>query len=155
MLSLILPSCSKISQSDLQGEWTVNSIQVQVVTANTDSGWQDQRGLTIFIVGEQLTIKKNVIVPCPSSSISLQSYDDYTGEVKYSLSGGKLIIPDQHYSYYKQSGDVVECGETTIYGGTFDMTLEGNVLTLSGSHEELDNLGNVKKRTNCIISLSR
>ena len=155
-LALVLLSCSKISQSDLQGDWTVNSVRVQVVTSNTDSGWQDQFGaMSIFVVGEELTFKKTVIIPCPSAGASMHSYDDYTGEVKYTITNNKMIIPDQHYSYCRQSGDTMEYGETMIGGGTFDMTLVGDVLTLSGTYEEFDNLGNVKKRTNCIISLSR
>lgn len=156
ILPLIALSCNKVSRSDLQGEWTVDSVKTQVVTSTTDSGWQNQLGaMSIFVVGEELTINKYVIVPCPSAAESMQGYDDYTGEVKYSLSGDKLIIPDQHYSYQRQSGDNMERGETMIQGCTFAMTLEEHVLTLSGTNEELDNLGNVKRRTNTIITLSR
>ena len=129
-MSIVLVACSKISQSDLQGNWYVGTILTQEITSNTDSGWTSQEGLSaVFHVHEILTIKKSVIIPCPSADFMLENYDDYKGEVKYTLSETKLTIPEIHYAQYKEHPD--------------------------GTSEVYDNLGNVKKRINMRIELSK
>lgn len=156
LIPLLLLSCSKISQSDLQGTWTVDSIEAQELTSNTDSGWRQQVGaLSIFVVTESMSFHRSYLVPCPSADNSFRMYDTYEGKVNYSLSRGQLIIPEQSFSYYRESDDRQEFGQATIPAVTLDMEMEGNQLLLSGSQETLDNLGNVKKRTNLKITLQK
>lgn len=157
ILALALISCSKISQSDLQGAWTVDNIQLQEITANTDSGWKSEMAISpIFFVGETLTISKSNIIPCPTTASMVKGYDDYPGYINYSLTGNKLAIPEQHYSYYRidGSGDV-SAGEINFRAMEFEIGIVGNEMDLIGKFEETDNLGNVKKRVNVMIDLSR
>ena len=156
VLFLALVSCGKVSQSDILGEWTVGDIQVQEITADTDSGWKTQRGVGIlFIQGEIITFEKNRIIPCRSVDANLRQYDDYPGYIVYTLSGAKLTIPSVEYSYYRQNGETVEAGQMGMQGITLDVAIEGNSMNLSGTMENTDNLGNVKKRTNIRIELNR
>lgn len=156
-MAITLVACSKISQSDLQGNWYVGSILTQEITSNTDSGWASQEGLSaVFHVHEILTFKKNVIIPCPSSDAMLESYDDYKGEVNYTLSGTKLTIPEIHYAKYKEhSNGTVEASETTYSALSFEVATNGKRMELTGTSEVYDNLGNVKKRINMRIELSK
>ncbi len=83
-------------------------------------------------------------------------YDNYSGQVKYTLSGSKITIPDQQYSYVRMNGEQIsEVGETTIQGGVFDVDIDNGEMDLSGTMESTDNLGNVKKRTNIQITLHK
>lgn len=83
-------------------------------------------------------------------------YDNYSGQVKYTLSGSKITIPDQQYSYARMNGEQIsEVGETTIQGGVFDVDIDNGEMDLSGTMESTDNLGNVKKRTNIQITLHK
>ena len=157
VLSLTLVSCSKISQSDLQGSWTVDSIQQQEITADTDSGWKPMTvASSIFFVGEMLTFNKSTITPCPSAASSLKVYDNFTGTINYTLSGNKIFIPEQQYYYVR-----IEDNETSFYSSAtymaleFEVGLTGNEMDLIGKFEETDNLGNVKRRVNVMIDLSR
>lgn len=157
VLALTILSCSKISQSSLQGSWIVNSISAQEITANTDTGWKTQQAASsIFFTGESLTIGKSTITPCPSSSEMLKEYDDYPGYFNYSLSGTKLTIPEAHFSYVRKNGDkVVMAGEYTQNAMNFTVALNGNDMELNGTSEETDNLGNVKRRVNVKINLTK
>ena len=156
VLFLALVSCGKVSQSDILGEWTIGDIQVQEITADTDSGWKTQRGVGIlFIQGEMITFEKNRIIPCRSVDANLRQYDDYPGYIVYTLSGAKLTIPSVEYSYCRQNGETVEAGQMGMQGITLDVAIEGNSMNLSGTMENTDNLGNVKKRTNIRIELNR
>ena len=160
ILLLLLFACSKISESDIQGSWHVEAIQVQIITSNTDSGWQQQAGFcSIFIVNEALSMNKGRITPCPGADAILKAYDNYPGYVNYAFKGNKLNIPDQHYSFFRQGTDqngfTTESGEVNIQGITFDVVLNDGEMSLSGKQEGTDNLGNVKKRTNVKIDLSR
>ena len=154
--SLAIISCSKVSQSDILGDWTVGDIQVQEITADTDSGWKTQQGAGIvFVQGETITFEKGRIIPCKSVDMGFRQYDNYPGYVSYSFSGAKLTIPSVEYSYYRQDGDNVEAGQMKMQGITLDVTLNGNIMSLSGTAEDTDNLGNVKKRTNVKVELTR
>lgn len=157
LMYVVLASCSKVTQSELNGNWYVDSIEVQEITSNTDSGWRPQQGImAIFAVKEVLSISKSHITPCPSCSASLTMYDNYSGQVKYTLSGSKITIPDQQYSYVRMNGEQIsEVGETTIQGGVFDVDIDNGEMDLSGTMESTDNLGNVKKRTNIQITLHK
>lgn len=157
ILALVLISCSKISQSDLQGEWTVDYIQLQEITANTDSGWKSEMAISpIFFVSEMLTISKSTIIPCPTAASMVKGYDDYPGYINYSLTGNKLVIPEQHYSYYRIDGNGdVSAGEINFRAMEFEVCIAGNEMDLIGKFEETDNLGNVQKRVNVMIDLSR
>lgn len=156
-MAIALVACSKISQSDLQGNWYVGTILTQEITSNTDSGWASQEGLSaVFHVHEILTIKKSVIIPCPSAAFMLEEYDDYKGEVKYTLSGTKLTIPEIHYAQYKEYPDgTAHASETTYAALSFDVATNGKQMELTGVSEVYDNLGNVKKRINMRIELSK
>jgi hypothetical protein len=157
ILALVLISCSKISKSDLRGVWTVDSIKQQEITANTDSGWYSGMAIApIFFVGETLTISKSNIIPCPTTASMVKCYDDYPGYINYSLAGNKLVIPEQHYSYYRIDGNGdVSAGEINFRAMEFEVGIAGNEMDLIGKFEETDNLGNVKKRVNVMIDLSR
>lgn len=149
-------SCSKIPQSKLQGDWFVDSIEARELTSDTDSGWKSLQGtMSIFVVGEVLAINKLDITPCPSAASFYKAYDNYTGRVSYTLSGGKMIIPDQLYYYAKNDGENAEYGEVAIQGGAFDIVLDGGNMMLSSTIEQSDNLGNIQKRTNFRISLHK
>ena len=149
-------SCSKMSQSDILGDWTVSSIQVQEISADTDSGWKTQQGAGIvFVQGETITFEKGRIIPCKSVDMGFRQYDNYPGYVSYTFSGAKLTIPSVEYSYYRQDGDNVETGQMKMQGITLDVSLNGNIMSLSGTTEHTDNLGNVKKRTNVKVELTR
>ena len=153
---LALVSCGKISQSDILGEWTVGEIQVQEITAETDSGWKTRQGAgMVFVQGETITFEKNRIIPCKSVDANLRQYDNYPGYIDYTLSGAKLTIPSVEYSYYRQNGETVEVGQISMQGITLDVAIQGNTMNLSGTPDSTDNLGNVKKRTNVRIELSR
>lgn len=157
ILSLLSFSCSKISQSELQGNWYVNTILVKEVTSDTDSGWISQECIApVFVVHEILMLQKSVILPCPSADFMLRGYNDYKGEIKYSLSGDKLVIPEIHYSQYKvEENSDASASEITFYGITFNVNTNGGNMDLSSTVEQTDNLGNVKKRTNVRIELSK
>ena len=157
LIAIALVACSKISQSDLQGNWYVETILTQEITSNTDSGWTSQEGLSaVFHVQEILTIKKSVIIPCPSADIMLETYEDYKGVVNYTLSGTKLTIPEIHYTKYKEHSDgSIEASETTFPALTFEVATNGKQMELTGTSEVYDNLGNVKKRINMRIELSK
>ena len=157
LIAFALVACSKISQSDLQGNWYVGTILTQEITSNTDSGWTSQEGLSaVFHVHEILTFKKSVIIPCPSADFMLENYDDYKGEVKYTLSGTKLTIPEIHYAQYKEHPDgTSEASETTYSALTFEVATNGKQMELTGTSEVYDNLGNVKKRINMRIDLTK
>ena len=157
ILALALVSCSKISQSDLQGNWHVDGIATQEITSNSDSGWRMQQALSpVFLEGESLTFKKGILVPCPSADYALEAYEDYKGEIKYSISGSKLTIPEIHYVRYKEydNGDK-EYSETTYPALTFEVVLSGSAIRLTGTTEQTDNLGNVTKRINMRLDLTR
>lgn len=157
ILALSLFSCNKISQLDLQGSWTVDSIQQQEITANMDSGWKSEMAASsIFFVGESLTFNKSSIIPCPSAASMVKDYDDYPGYVAYSLSGHTLVIPEQNYSYYRidSNGDA-SAGQITFRALEFEVGIADNEMDLTGKFEETDNLGNVKRRVNVRIDLSR
>jgi len=154
--SLAIISCSKVSQSDILGDWTVGDIQVQEITADTDSGWKTQQGAGIvFIQGETITFEKGRIIPCKSVDMGFRQYDNYPGYVSYTIHGAKLTIPSVEYSYYRQNGENVEAGQMKMQGITLDVALNGNIMSLSGTAEDTDNLGNVKKRTNVKIEITR
>lgn len=157
ILTLALVSCSKISQSDLQGNWTVDSIQQQEITADTDSGWKPQTALSsIFFVGETLTFNKSTIIPCPSAISYIKDFDNYPGYVNYSLSGNRLVIPEQTYSYYRLEDDgTASYGESTFMALEFEVGLTGTEMDLIGKLEETDILGNVKRRVNVMIDLTK
>lgn len=157
LMAIALVACSKISQSDLQGNWYVEIILAQEITSNTDSGWTSQEGLSaVFHIHEILTFKKSVIIPCPSADYMLESYDDYKGEVYYTLSGTKLTIPEIHYTKYKECSDgTIEASETTYSALSFEVATNGKQMELTGTFELHDNLGNVKKRINMRIELSK
>ena len=157
-LAVLTLSCNKISQEDVQGKWFVESIFVQEITAHSDSGWKSQDSVSaVFHTGEELTIRQRVIIPCPSASAMLEHYDQYDGTIKYTLSDDKLIIPDIHFYQAKVQDDGLtsEASETTVYGVTLDIRIDGGTMTLSGTKDQTDNLGNVEKRTNIRISLTR
>lgn len=64
---LALVSCGKLSQSDILGTWIVGDIQIQEITADTDSGWKTQKGAGIvFVQGETISFEKGRINPCKS-----------------------------------------------------------------------------------------
>jgi len=134
LLALALVSCSKISQSDMQGDWAVDSIQQQEVTADTDSGWKPQTAVSsIFIVGETLTFNKSTIIPCPSAISFVKDYDNYPGYVNYSLSGNRLVIPEQHYYYARIEDDGTgSAGESTFMALEFEVGITGNEMDLIG-----------------------
>lgn len=157
MLAMAFTSCSKVSQSNLQGDWTVDSIRQQEITANTDSGWNSEKAISpIFFVGETLTISKSTIIPCPTTASMVKGYDNYPGYINYSLTGNKLVIPEQHYSYYRIDGNGdVSTGAINFRALEFEVGIAGNEMDLIGKFEETDNLGNVKKRVNVMIDLSR
>ena len=157
-LVVLTLSCNKISQEDVQGSWYVESIYVQEITAHSDSGWKSQNSVSaVFYTGEVLTFRKYVLLPCPSASASLEYYDQYDGTVKYTLSDDKLIIPDIHYYQVKIQNDGLtsEASEITVYGVTLDIRIEVGTMTLAGTKDNTDNLGNVEKRTNIRITLTR
>lgn len=86
----------------------------------------------------------------------LEEYDDYKGEVKYTLSGTKLTIPEIHYAQYKEYPDgTAHASETTYAALSFDVATNGKQMELTGVSEVYDNLGNVKKRINMRIELSK
>ena len=157
ILSLTIISCSKISQSSLQGNWYVGNILTQEITSNTDTGWTVQEGLSVvFFTNEILTFSKTTIIPCPTSASTLIGYDDYPGYVPYTLSGSQLMIPELRYSYYRDEGNGnVSAGEVTYKALTFDVAMNNNQMELTGTFEDTDNLGNVKKRTNVRIELKK
>ena len=157
LVAIVLVACGKISQSQLQGNWYVSNILTQEITSNTDTGWTPQEGLSaIFTVHEILTFNKSVIIPCPSADAILEGYDDYKGEVRYMLSGTKLTIPEIHYSKYKEHTDgTVEASETTYSELSFEVATNGKQMVLTGTSEVYDNLGNVRKRINMRIELSK
>jgi len=156
LFTLVAISCTKVTQSDLVGDWCVDSIETQEVTSNTDSGWRSQTGvLSIFIVGETISFHRSYLAPCPSAESYLKAYDTYEGKVTYTISGGKLSIPEQVFTYYREDGDIILAGSMSIPSATFDATIDNGVLYLDGSHEDLDNLGNLKKRTNIRITLTK
>jgi len=157
VLALSIISCSKISQSSLQGTWNVDGISSQEITANTDTGWKTQQAAgSIFFTGESLTISKSTITPCPSSSEMLKEYDDFPGYFNYSLSGTKLTVPEAHFSYVRKNGDkIVMAGEYTQDAMNFTVALNGTDMELTGTSEETDNLGNVKRRVNVKIDLTK
>ena len=153
---LAIISCSKVSQSDILGEWTVGNIQVQEITADTDSGWKtQQRAGIVFVQGEAISLEKGRLIPCKSVDMGLRLYDNYPGYVSYTFSGAKMTIPSVEYSYYRQNGETIEAGQMGMQGITLDVAIEGNRMNLSGTMENTDNLGNVKKRTNVRIELNR
>lgn len=157
ILALVLISCSKISQSAMQGDWTVDSIKQQEITANTDSGWNSGMAISpIFFVGETLTISKSTIIPCPTTASMVKGYDNYPGYINYSITGNKLVIPEQHYSYYRIDGNGdISTGAINFRAMEFEVSIAGNQMDLIGKFEETDNLGNIKKRVNVMIDLSR
>ena len=147
---LALVSCGKQSQSDILGTWTVGDIQVQEITADTDSGWKtQQRAGIVFVQGEAISFEKGRLIPCKSVDMGLRLYDNYPGYVSYTFSGAKMTIPSVEYSYYRQNGETVEVGQMGMQVITLDVAIEGNRM------ENTDNLGNVKKRTNVRIELNR
>ena len=86
----------------------------------------------------------------------VKDYDDYPGYVAYSLSGNMLVIPEQHYSYYRiDNNGNASAGEISFRALEFEVGITGNEMDLIGKFEETDNLGNVKKRVNVMIDLSR
>lgn len=95
------------------------------------------------------------IIPCKSVDMGLRQYDDYPGYVSYTFSGSKLTFPSVEYSYYRQNGDNVEAGQMKMQGITLDVALNGNIMSLSGTAEHTDNLGNVKKRTNVKVEITK
>lgn len=109
----------------------------------------------VFVQGETITFEKNRVVPCKSVDAHLRQYDNYLGYIDYTLSGAKLTIPSVEYSYYRQNGETVEVGQMSMQGIMLDVAIQGNTMNLSGTTENTDNLGNVKKRTNVRIELSR
>lgn len=153
---LAIVSCSKVSPSDILGTWTVGDIQIQEITADTESGWKTQKEAGIvFVQGETISFEKGRINPCKSVDMGFRQYDNYPGYVSYTLSGAKLTIPSVEYSYYRQNGETIEAGQMSMQGITLDVAIEGNSMFLSGTTENTDNLGNVKKRTNVRIELNR
>ena len=153
---LALVSCGKLSQSDILGTWIVGDIQIQEITADTDSGWKtQQRAGIVFAQGEAISFEKGRLIPCKSVDMGLRLYDNYPGYVSYTFSGAKMTIPSVEYSYYRQNGETVEAGQMGMQGITLDVAIEGNSMNLSGTMENTDNLGNVKKRTNVRIELNR
>lgn len=155
-LLVLAVSCGKLSQSDILGEWTVEAIQVQEVTSNTDTGWKEQPGAGIvFVKGEKLSFEKKHIIPCPSVDASLRKYDNYPGYIPYNISGTSLVIPSVEFAYNRQEGDYMEAGQIALHGITFDVEIDDGRMFLSGTMESTDNLGNVKKRINQKIELHR
>ena len=157
MTLLGIISCSKDSRDDIKGDWTVLSIQVQNLTSNTDSGWNEQMAFSyVFFKGETLSIGDSYIIPCPSADSMLGGYGDYEGKIKYAYStGGELYIPDAEYTQSSSTDDGFSFSQIRIIGGTYLIHRDGNFLELTTSIEETDNLGNVKKRTNAKIRLQK
>ncbi len=157
VLAFLVLSCGKISYSSLQGSWQVISIQSQRVTATTDSGFQDHGYLhALFCTGETLVFKKSVIIPCPTADNSLEDFEDYKGEIPYTISGGKLIVPMVVYT----SHTINEYGESEFKSVSYneltcDVTIDDGNMILTSSMERKDNLGNVKERVNAIVKLKR
>ena len=150
-------ACSKISQSSLQGEWTVESIQVREITSTTDSGWKSQLGAAnVFIVGESLIFESKHILPCPSADAILRKYDDYEGRISYKLLGDRLSIPESHFSYLHTDGEIAEAGEITLRATNFDVICaDGGLLVLSEQYRDTDLLGNVRKELDTKVQLLR
>ena len=157
LLSLSLFSCSKISQSSLQGTWSVNSILLQEITSHNDTGWKDsQSAASIFFIGESLTISKSTIIPCNTAASYIRQFDDYPGCFNYSLSGATISIPEVHYTKVEKNGDtIVRVDEYTQYAMDFNVDINGGEMMLSSSSEITDNLGNVERRVKTKISLSK
>ncbi len=150
-------ACGKISQSSLQGEWTVESIQVREITSTTDSGWKSQLGAAnVFIVGESLVFESKHILPCPSADAILRKYDDYEGRISYKLLGDRLSIPESHFSYFHTDGEIAEAGEITLRATNFDIiSADGGLLVLSEQYRDTDLLGNVRKELDTKVQLLR
>ena len=153
----LVAACGKISQSSLQGEWTVESIQVREITPTTDSGWKSQLGAAnVFIVWESLVFESKYILPCPSADALLRKYNDYEGKISYKLQGDKLSIPESHFSYFHTDGEIAEAGEITLRASSFDIiSADGGLLVLSERYRDTDLLGNVRKETDTRVQLRR
>lgn len=146
-LAITLVSCSKLSQAKLLGSWYVDSVETQEITSNTDTGWRPQQALSaIFFTGERLSFTKSGIIPCPSADDMLEAYDNYKGEVEYTVSGDILSISEIHYVKHKEYDNyIIEHSETTYHALTFKVRILDNRMELSGSSDEVDNLGYIKK----------
>lgn len=156
LLPLLLLSCTKESRSRVQGEWHVDSIQEQIITSTTESGWQAMvAALSLFYNNETLTIGKSGITPCPTMDAELKKYDNYPGYVNYSFSGTKLNLPQKTYTKTQLSGNEASVVQTSIPAITLDASLSDDGMTLTGTQTYTDNLGNVSSRTNYRISLTR